>query len=209
MHPDGIIAVGVILSYAPARGKGERLLKKLLIPCVAIFAVLCVCLVVFQIKNPPPPDIKRAYTENKVNTLLYKYALDDQTNDVTQPEGTTTEKTELPTVVFGMMIERATGDIFEYYFTDTFGNTEHALSTETDKTTVSTEKETEFNIDTKDFIIPTNYDFDTPEGDEIKIYLNTSKGVRLKAMTNSEFENSEYRDELEKMISIYKGAETK
>ncbi len=185
-------------------------MKKILIPCVAIFFLLCICLVVFQINNPPPPEVRHDYTEHKVSSLLFEYADDKQTQASAETSDITTEKLELPPVVFGIMIEqRIDGDIFEYYFSDVLGHTEHALSTETEKTVLVTGDERTFDIDSEGFSIPTKYDFDTPEGDEIKVYLNTSKGARLKSLTVSEFENSEYKAILEEMISNYKGAETK
>ncbi len=182
---------------------------------MALFAAVTVCFIVFQIKNPPSPAVQHNYTSNKVNTLLFDYADDGTQTDGSVPEtdtqteqnGEDTSQENKKPTVYGLMIERTVGDnVFEYYYLDFRGKIEYALSTELTKTEYETETEYSYiTVNTDDFFIPEKLDYDTPEGDEVKIYLNTSKGTRLKAVTQAEFEASEYKNELDKMIQIFEG----
>lgn len=166
-------------------------MKKLLIPTVIAFAAIFVMLIIYQVKNPPEPDVVEAYTQGKVELLLYDYDKAETADGTGAENGGEVE-------IHGIMIEKASeqeGIACEYLYFDKNGKLYRASSDG---------KITQSKIDGGDalilaenagfdgFIIPTNYDFDTPETGEVKVYLNTSSGVRLLTLTPEAFEAGIY-----------------
>ncbi len=173
-------------------------MKKMMLSLFAIFTVLCICAVVFQIKNPPLPDVLTEYTEHKAQTLLYRYAYDAE--QTASPDGTPASLIIIPMRVTGMMIEYTVGEgIYEYYFRDIEGKIVYGISNSAEITTLTSTDCSYDTVDTDDFSTPSNSDYDTPQGDEVKIYLNTTKGTRLLSMTQAEFDASPYKAELDEM----------
>lgn len=166
-------------------------MKKLIIPTAIAFIAIFVMFVVYQVKNPPEPDVAEAYTQGKVELLLYDYDK-AETADDTNVE----DSGEIG--IHGIMIEKASeqdGIACEYVYFDKNGKLYRASSD--GKITQSEIDGGEAlilaeNAGLDGFIIPTNYDFDTPEAGEVKIYLNTSSGVRLLTLTPEAFEAGIY-----------------
>ncbi len=161
-------------------------MKKILIPVIAAFVAVSVMFTVYQIKNPPSPEVATSYTQGKVELLLYNYAADETTVDDTEFE------------IYGVMIEEAVkrdGVTCEYVYFDKNG-VRHKASSNGEHTQSEGENgellKLAGEVGTNGFTIPTNYDFDTAERDEVKIYLNTSSGVRLLTLTHDGFEQSVY-----------------
>lgn len=165
-------------------------MKKLLIPTVIAFVAIFVMFVIYQVKNPPEPDVAESYTQGKVELLLYDY------DKAETADSTSDENNEI--IIHGIMIEKASEQdeiACEYVYFDKNGKLYRASSDG---------KVTQSEIDGDDalvlaenagldgFIIPTNYDFDTPDVNEVKIYLNTSSGVRLLTLTPEAFEAKVY-----------------
>ncbi len=184
-------------------------MKKYVCIIALIFIALCICTAVFQIKNPPAPAVESSYTDRKASILLYMHANDRVTGSaLTDSEASSDETTDnAPEMkVNGIMVERATdGGTYEYHYMDTDGWYEYARSTWSEHFSYNTQaSDVSFDdISTEGFEIPKKTDFDTPQGDEIKVYLNTSRGTRLLGMTNAEFSGSVYEKYLFEMTSVY------
>lgn len=158
--------------------------KKILCSVAALFALLVSAFVIYQIKNPPLPEVESKYTEDKVSLLLHEYASDEEGEEL---------------ILYGVLVEERylTDDtVSRFRYIDKNGSCVTAYS---DGRREDGECESslahEYMTDaetygTNGFVIPTKYDFDIPDAGEIKIYLNTSDGVKMKLLGEDEYKNS-------------------